>query len=428
MPGRGAERTIEPWPILPAPLRMPTHRRPSRPGGNFASRPRSRCSSRAAARLDRGVLRPGRGVQDERGGSPVPGTYHELPSCSAVAAGGAGTLFVPSPGETRRRARRRAQAPGADGDARARRATASTRRSRFRFKQLWIAPPNGLYGVESRERLRRAVGGGLPLRLGGDLPVRPRRRRVHHGDDEDGGDPDRDRPARAALPAQRLGPDRDPDGVFALGGTSYGMWEETLGFFVLLVPLALALGYDRMVAASIIFLGAGAGVIGSTVNPFSTGVASDAAGISIGDGIGLRIALWVVLVALAIGYVIWYARRVQQRPGEVGRRRLARPTRRTRRGLVSDVPALTGRQKLVLVLFGAHVPGDDLRLHPVERPLAGGLRQGLPAADLRRLLLPRGGRAVPRDGGRHRPDRQARRGGHGDDDHRRRVRLPRRRR
>ena len=33
--------------------------------------------------------------------------------------------------------------------------------------------------------------------------------------------------------------------VFALGGTSYGMWEETLGFFVLLVPLTLALGYDR---------------------------------------------------------------------------------------------------------------------------------------------------------------------------------------
>src|SRR2546426_720022 len=82
--------------------------------------------------------------------------------------------------------------------------------------------------------------------------------------------------------------------VFALGGTSYGMWEETLGFFVLLVPLTLALGYDRLVAASIIFLGAGTGVIGSTVNPFATGVASDAAGISIGDGIGLRIALWVV--------------------------------------------------------------------------------------------------------------------------------------
>ena len=65
-----------------------------------------------------------------------------------------------------------------------------------------------------------------------------------------------------------------------------------------------------MVAAAIIFLGAGSGVIGSTVNPFATGVASDAAGISIGDGIGLRIALWIIVVAIAIGYVLWYARRV----------------------------------------------------------------------------------------------------------------------
>ena len=55
--------------------------------------------------------------------------------------------------------------------------------------------------------------------------------------------------------------------VFALGGTSYGRWEETLGFFALMVPLALALGYDRMTAVAIIFLGAGTGVLCSTVNP-----------------------------------------------------------------------------------------------------------------------------------------------------------------
>ena len=116
------------------------------------------------------------------------------------------------------------------------------------------------------------------------------------------------------------------------------MWEETLGFFVLLVPLTLALGYDRMVAASIIFLGAGTGVMASTVNPFATGVASDAAGISIGDGIGVRIAMWVVLVAMAIGYVLRYARRVRKRPEPVGRRDLAdrragraRPDRRRAR-------------------------------------------------------------------------------------------------
>jgi uncharacterized ion transporter superfamily protein YfcC len=155
--------------------------------------------------------------------------------------------------------------------------------------------------------------------------------------------------------------------VFALGGTTYGMWEETLGFFVLLVPLTLALGYDRMVAASIIFLGAGAGVLCSTVNPFATGVASDAAGISLGDGIALRVLMWLVLVPMAIGYVIMYARRVVHDPAKsvVG---IAPTDAHDTRGLIEDVPALTGRQKLVLILFAGaflvmiygFVPWNDL--------------------------------------------------------------------
>jgi uncharacterized ion transporter superfamily protein YfcC len=155
--------------------------------------------------------------------------------------------------------------------------------------------------------------------------------------------------------------------VFALGGTSYGMWEETLGFFVLLVPLALALGYDRMTAAAIIFLGAGSGVIASTVNPFSTGVASDAAGITIGDGIGLRIAMWLVLVSLAIGFVIFYARRVHVHPERsvVG---ISPADASDAEKLITNVPALTGRQKLVLVLFSGtflvmiygFIPWNDL--------------------------------------------------------------------
>ena len=152
--------------------------------------------------------------------------------------------------------------------------------------------------------------------------------------------------------------------VFALGGTTYGMWEETLGFFVLLVPLTLALGYDRLVAVSIIFLGAGTGVVASTVNPFATGVASDAAGIDISDGLGLRVLMLILLVPLAIFYVLRYGKRVQQ-----DRRRCPCCRRRRRRsGPVEEVPPLTGRQKVTLVVFfGAFatliygfVPWDDV--------------------------------------------------------------------
>src|SRR5690242_16923223 len=80
-------------------------------------------------------------------GSPIPGTYHELPSCSAVAAGGAGALTVPSPGETGTAPADAEQAPGAKVTPEPGVNCVDTSFA-YRFKQLWNAPPNGLYGVE----------------------------------------------------------------------------------------------------------------------------------------------------------------------------------------------------------------------------------------------------------------------------------------
>ncbi|KUL35357.1 C4-dicarboxylate ABC transporter [Streptomyces sp. NRRL F-4489] len=103
--------------------------------------------------------------------------------------------------------------------------------------------------------------------------------------------------------------------VFSLLGTVEGFAEETLGFYGLIVPLVLALGFDRLVATGAIILGAGIGVLCSTVNPFATGVASSAAEVSLGDGIALRVAMWLVLTAATTVYVIRYARRVRADPG-----------------------------------------------------------------------------------------------------------------
>ncbi|MGA9962130.1 MAG: hypothetical protein WBP66_07280, partial [Azonexus sp.] len=94
-----------------------------------------------------------------------------------------------------------------------------------------------------------------------------------------------------------------------------GFSVETLGFYALFLPLMAALGYDRLVTASMIILGALVGVMGGTVNPFSIGVAAGEAGVSIGDGIVLRAFLWVVLTAMAIGWVLRYAAKVRQDPG-----------------------------------------------------------------------------------------------------------------
>ena len=83
--------------------------------------------------------------------------------------------------------------------------------------------------------------------------------------------------------------------IFSVGGTTYGMAEETLGFYAIILPVIIALGYDRLVGMGIIMVGAGVGTLASTVNPFATGVASDAAGVALGDGIGLRLIMYVAL-------------------------------------------------------------------------------------------------------------------------------------
>lgn len=102
--------------------------------------------------------------------------------------------------------------------------------------------------------------------------------------------------------------------LFSLLGSTMGFSVETFGFYALLLPLMAALGYDKMTAVATIILGALVGSMASTVNPFSIGVASGEAGVSIGDGIALRVVLWVVLTALAIVYVVRYAQRVRADP------------------------------------------------------------------------------------------------------------------
>ncbi|WP_043266983.1 YfcC family protein [Streptomyces sp. CT34] len=138
--------------------------------------------------------------------------------------------------------------------------------------------------------------------------------------------------------------------VFSLLGTVEGFAEETLGFYGLIVPLMLALGFDRLVATGAIILGAGIGVLCSTVNPFATGVASSAAEISLGDGIALRVAMWLVLTTVTIGYVIRYARRVRADPDRslCGFLPGDRDHAQTAEEAVAP-PPLTGLHKAVLV-------------------------------------------------------------------------------
>src|SRR6476646_7297716 len=102
--------------------------------------------------------------------------------------------------------------------------------------------------------------------------------------------------------------------VFALGGTTYGMAEESLAFYSLVIAVMIAAGYDALTGAAVVLLGCGIGTFGSTINPFATGLASGFAGVSISDGLLLRLVMLVVGLGLGIFFVLRYADRVKADP------------------------------------------------------------------------------------------------------------------
>mgnify|MGYP003667584256 CR=1 FL=1 len=104
--------------------------------------------------------------------------------------------------------------------------------------------------------------------------------------------------------------------LIAAGGTTFGLAEETMAFYPILIPVFLAARYDAMVGLACIFLGSGVGTMCSTVNPFSTIIASDAAGISWTTGLDNRIIMLVVCVSITIAYILRYAKRVKADPSK----------------------------------------------------------------------------------------------------------------
>ncbi len=158
--------------------------------------------------------------------------------------------------------------------------------------------------------------------------------------------------------------------TFAIGGTTYGMAEESLAFYALVITVMIAAGYDALTGTAVVLLGCGIGTLGSTINPFATGIASGFAGIPLSDGLVGRLVILIVGLAIGIFFVLRYADRVKKDPS---------------RSLVFDMKAdneahfraqeqegaaqaMAGQQKVILALFGLAflvmmygvIPWDDL--------------------------------------------------------------------
>ncbi len=104
--------------------------------------------------------------------------------------------------------------------------------------------------------------------------------------------------------------------LIALGGTTFGLAEETIAFYPILIPIFLAAGYDAMVGIAAIYIGSAIGTMCSTTNPFSAIVASDAAGISWHSGLWGRIFMLVLCTLFCMWYIIRYAEKVRKDPSQ----------------------------------------------------------------------------------------------------------------
>ncbi len=102
--------------------------------------------------------------------------------------------------------------------------------------------------------------------------------------------------------------------LFSFAGASYGMAEEALVFYPIMVPLFLAAGYDLLVPVAVIFAGTQLGTLSSFTNPFSTIIASNAAGVNWSDGLYSRILMFGISTAITIWYIVRYANKVKKDP------------------------------------------------------------------------------------------------------------------
>ncbi|HEX6149820.1 YfcC family protein [Nocardioides sp.] len=215
------------------------------------------------------------------------------------------------------------------------------------------APINGLYGIEDADGLISYYNTGVLfgaidvalfiIVIGGFLGVTMRTGAIQTGI---GGLVNRLRGReRWMIPILMM--------VFALGGSTYGMAEESLAFYTLVIAVLIAAGYDALTGAAVVLLGCGIGTLGSTINPFATGIASGFAGVSLSDGLLSRLIILVIGLGLGIFFVMRYADRVRQDPtrSAVLEMKESNEAHFSVQGGTDQV-AMTSRDKAILATFG----------------------------------------------------------------------------
>ena len=148
--------------------------------------------------------------------------------------------------------------------------------------------------------------------------------------------------------------------IFSIAGTTYGMLEETVGFYALLAAAMVMAGMDTVVSSAIVLLGAGSGVLGSTINPFAVGAAVSALpdNVKVNQGLIISIGaiLWLTTLLISILFVMNYAKKVIKKKGSTILSLRERKNMEMEYGghvaKKQDNVKLTKKQIITLCLFG----------------------------------------------------------------------------
>lgn len=135
---------------------------------------------------------------------------------------------------------------------------------------------------------------------------------------------------------------------FAVGGSLMGMAEETLAYIPLLIPLALALGFDTITGTAIVLVGASAGFTTAIMNPFTVGIAQGIAELPTFSGMGFRLVLFIIVYLVSVAYIYRYAMKVKKDPtlGFYGKYSMEQKNE-----LITNTAVLTKSHKWILVAF-----------------------------------------------------------------------------
>ncbi|MBI6874328.1 YfcC family protein [Clostridium aciditolerans] len=143
--------------------------------------------------------------------------------------------------------------------------------------------------------------------------------------------------------------------LISLGGTTFGLAEETIALYPILVPVFMAAGYDALVCIAALYMGSSIGTMFSTVNPFSSVIASNAAGTTFTAGLGMRTAGLIIATIFTIIYIVKYGKKIKKDPTksliydqkeEIEGKFLKSHEQKV-------IPEFTFRRKLMLLVFGS---------------------------------------------------------------------------